>query len=336
MNLTPPLDASVVELTFGLFRLARLIHAVASLGVASHLVDGPKDAATLARLTGTHAPTIGAVMDALACWGAFSRDEAGRYGLTDFSRRLVSGTPNAANVPMMLGWSGLPAAYEAFGDVMHTLRTGEAALAKRHGTSFHGYLAAHPGEAELYDRAMESTVDSFRDGAQAYDFSAARTLVDVGGGQGAFALEILARNPQLAATCYDLPGVVAAAKVGDHPAASRLTFQGGDAMKEVPAGADIYLTSTVLRCFGDEPAHRLLANVRAAMKRTSRLVAYEMVVPEARDHLGLCMANVVARVLYGGLDRSEAEFRALFAAAGLRLVRSIPLEGLCVLEAEPC
>lgn len=313
-----------------------MMDAVATLDVAAHLADGPKDAATLARLTGTQAASLGAVLDALACWGAFGRDAAGRYALNDFSRRLVPGSPGAANVPMLRGWAGLGAAYEAFGDILHTLRTGEAALRKRHGTSFHGYLAAHPEMAELYDRAMESTVDSFASGAGAWDFSQARTLVDVGGGQGAFALEILARNPGLTAISYDLPEVIAAAGTVDHPAASRLELRAGDAMEAVPAGADVYLTSTVLRCFDDERAGRLLRNVRQAMGPRSKLVCYEMVVPEARDHLGLCMANVVARVLYGGLDRTEGEFKSLFAAAGLRLARTIPLEGLSVLEAEPC
>ncbi len=95
MNLTPPLDPMVLEQSFSLYRLSRMLFAVASLDVASHLTAGPLDASTLARLTNTHAPSLTSLLDALVCWGVFTRDDQNRYALTPFSQRLIRETDNS-------------------------------------------------------------------------------------------------------------------------------------------------------------------------------------------------------------------------------------------------
>lgn len=330
---TPPLDPAFLEQAFGLHRISRLLYAVASLDVAGLLADGAKDAAALAAATSTHESTLRSVLDALACWGVFARGTSGDYTLTPFSRRLVRGSPGAANVPFLIGWSGSPASYEAFGDILHTLRTGDGALSAK-DSDFHGYLDAHPEVGVQYAQAMEATAGGFADCADAYDFSTARHVVDVGGGQGAFCLEILSRYPELRATSFDLPDVIAGADCTGHPAASRLDFAGGDALAAVPTGGDVYLTSTVLRCFDDERCLRLLRNIRWAMPDGARLAAFEMVIPDGRNDPAIAMADVVARVVYGGCDRTRGEFASLFEQAGLRLARILPTRGsICVVEA---
>jgi len=328
IDLSPPLDPGVLEQAFGLHRLSRLLFAAGALDVAGHIAAGATDIRALAAATGTHAATLKSVLDALVCWGAFARNADGDYGLTAFSQRLVRGAPGAANMPFLLGWTGSPASYDAFGGLLHTLRTGQCAWRATGSADFHAYLAANPETGDLYAKAMEATRDGFARCADAYDFSTARRIVDVGGGHGAFCLEILSRYPTLQAISFDLPDVVAGADCARHPASARLEFAGGDALAAVPAGADIYLTSTVLRCLDDEHCARVLRNVRDAMPDGARLAAFEMVMPEARDNLAIGMADVVARVVYGGRDRTEREFDSLFERAGLRRTRTLPTRGL--------
>lgn len=315
-----------------------MLFAAAALDLPNHLAEGPLDAAALAARTATHAPSLTSLLDALTGWGVFARDTAGRYALTPFSQRLVTGAAQAANVPFLLGWVGLPATYAAFGDMLHTLRTGESAFRARHGVDFYAYLAQHPEAAQLYEAAMEATADAFENGAAAYDFSAAQLVVDVGGGQGAFAAAILARHPQLKAIAFDLPAVIARAQPLDPALAGRLELVGGDVFQAVPAGGDVYLTSTVLRCFDDERCRQLLRNIRAAMPAHGRLAAFEMVMPAGRTDLAMNTADLTARVLYGGRDRTEREFAELLAQAGLRHTRTLPVgsDGLmAILEARP-
>lgn len=336
MNLTPPLDPSALEQSFALFRLARMVYVAAELDIAGYLAKGPQDAESLARLTNSHPPSLASLMDALVNWGAFGRNAQGQYTLTPFSQRLVGGTENAANIPLLLGWVGLSATYEAFGALEHTIRTGESAFKGRYGTSFHAYLAEHPQMGQLYDCAMQATAEGFAACAEAYDFSGAKLVVDVGGGQGAFAIEILNRYPGVKAISFDLPEVVATTNNDGQPASDRLAFVGGDAFESVPTGGDIYLTSTVLRCFADPDCLRVLKNIRKAMSPNSKLVAFEMLIPEQRDSLAMSTADLIARVVYGGRDRTEREYAGLFAQAGLRHTRSIRVnEVMFGLEAVP-
>lgn len=336
MNLTPPLDPAVLERAFGLFKLSRMLFVMAELDLAGQLREGPLDAATLAARTRSHAPSLGSLLNALHGYGIVARDDARRYSLTPFSQRLVQGAPGSANVPFLLGWTGLTATYEAFGDLMHTVRTGESAFRARHASDFYTYLAANPEAAKLYEDAMETTADAFSASVAAYDFSAFRTIVDVGGGQGAYALAILEKYPALTAVSFDLPQVIARTPARTHPAHDRLKLMGGDMFASVPEGADAYLTCTVLRCFDDERTLVLLRNLRRAMKPSSRLLSTEMLMPPGRDHLPMNLADLTSRVLYGGLDRTEAEFSALFAQAGLKLLRAIPTSGvMAMLEVAP-
>lgn len=336
MNLTPPLDPSVLEQLFPLFRISRMIFAVASLDIASHLVAGPLDAQALANATNTHQASLSSLLDSLVGWGIFTRDDQNCYGLTPFSQRLVPGAENAANIPFLLGWAGFPVTYEAYGDLLHTLRTGESAIQGRYGVGFHQYLTEHPDLGALYDKAMGATTDGFIHCAEVYDFSNAKTIVDIGGGRGEFALEILSRYPDLHAISFDLPEVIRDAHIETHPAHRRLELIGGDAFVAVPAGGDLYLTSTVLRCFNDDRCLLFLRNIRTAMPPHARLAAFEMIIPDQRDNLGMSMADLTARVLYGGCDRTEQQFRNLFAQAGLSLRRVIPVEGtMHALEAVP-
>ena len=148
MNLTPPLDPAILERAFGLYRLPRILFAAAQLGIADHLASGPQSVAALAQATGSHEPTLGSLMEILHGYGVFARQPDGGYALTPFSQRLVTGATGGASVPFMLGWVGLPAIYEAYGDIGHTLRTGENAFRARHGADFYDYLAAHPEDDE--------------------------------------------------------------------------------------------------------------------------------------------------------------------------------------------
>ena len=72
--------------------------------------------------------------------------------------------------------------------------------------------------------------------AAAYDFPNADTIIEIGGGQGALALEILSRHPDLHAISFDLPDVIMDVHIEMHPAHSRLELVGGTTSKASPPG----------------------------------------------------------------------------------------------------
>ena len=164
----------------------------------------------------------------------------------------------------------------------------------------------------------------------AYDFSSARVLVDVGGGRGALVFAILNAHPGLHGVLFDLPRVVDAAReeLERSGIANRCEAVGGDLLSSVPCGGDVYLLSRVIHDWDDEKSILILRNCRAAMTRTSKLLLAERTIPEtiepgfrAQSQL-LSDLNMLVR--NGGRERTDMEYSALFAAARLRLSRTIP------------
>ena len=102
--------------------------------------------------------------------------------------------------------------------------------------------------------------------ASAHDFTACRSVCDVGGGTGTILARVLAANPNVRGVLFDLPEVVADAPtvlaregVGD-----RVEVVGGDFFTTVPEGCDRYVLQAIVHDWDDDSVVRILGNVRAA------------------------------------------------------------------------
>lgn len=313
--LQAPLQPAQLEACFGLFRLSRLLHVAVNLGIAPLLERGPISASRLARRLGAHEPAIRAFLETLAAWGVLARDADRRFALTPVSRRLLPHEADGIDLRLIAGWVGLQPVFDAWSGLEHTLRTGECGLRGRAGRDFHACLADDAAWNARYQEAMSSTSAGFAASASLLDGLDFRRVVDIGGGRGDLLEVLLARHPDAEGLCVDLPHVVAGL-VPRH--GGRLRFEAADALRQLPAGAELYLTSTVLRCFADDEALALLQAARRAMTHAqARLVCFEMLLPPGNGDPALALANLTAHVVYGGRDRSAEEFRELLANAGL-------------------
>jgi len=92
---------------------------------------------------------------------------------------------------------GTPAVWSAWGALGDAVLDGQAAFRHAHGTGLFGYLPAHPDEMAAF-QALMSAQSRLQIPAvlAAYDFTPARTIVDVGGGQGALLPRCWPRTPR--------------------------------------------------------------------------------------------------------------------------------------------
>ena len=127
---------------------------------------------------------------------------------------------------------------------------------------------------------------------------------------------------------FEIPPVVEGAR--EHIAAAGLADRcevvGGDAFAAIPAGADAYSFKSILHDWDDASSITLLTNCRAAIGAGGTLLIVERVLPEhAAPAAGATafLADLNMLLLTGGRERTEAEFRSLFAAAGFSLVRIV-------------
>ena len=333
-------SAAMLQIMTG-FRVSRATHVAAKLGIADLLKDGPKSSEELAQLTDTHAPSLYRVMRALASAGVFGQDEQGRFTLTPVAATLRSDVPNSlrALAIMNLGEER----YQAWGDLMHSVRTGEIAFNRVFGMGLWEYYSQHPEQAKIFDESMANFIAAHNAAVLAsYPFSAIDTLVDVGGGNGSFIISALQANPRMKGVLFDLPHVAEQARkrIADAGLAERCEIIGGDILASVPEGGTAYILSQVIHDWDDDRAIAILESCHRAMKDKAKLLLVERILPaRAEQSVALqraFMLDVHMMATTGGRERTEAEYRALLDTAGFRMTKVVPTQSeMSVLECVP-
>jgi SAM-dependent methyltransferase len=218
----------------------------------------------------------------------------------------------------------------------HTIRTGEPAFDLVHGQDYWDYMAAHPEESARFDRSQQAMTGlELRMVLRAYDWSGLGTVVDVGGGNGAFLAGLLAHNVRMRGVVVDLPHVVTGAPAVLRAAgvADRCEIVGRSFFEPLPEGADAYVVKRVLWGYHDDQASSILRNVRAALPPDGRLIVVEPVI-EPGDALDLGkILDLQMLVLGGGFARTRSQMRELLAGAGLAVERICPALVTSVVDA---
>jgi hypothetical protein len=320
---TPRLGTPTAQMGQILFShfLVQGLHVAAELGLADLLATEPKTSDELADTTGAHGPSLSRLLRMLASIGVFRQDASGRFALTPLGDTLRAGSSGSVRDLAIL--RGAPALWQAWGALRYSIMTGRSAFEHLHGTSFYEYVGQQPALNAAFNGWMASQSEQHNAAiVTAYDFSGARLVVDVGGGRGATLAAILRANPSLRGILFDLPHVVREGRLAD--VAERCQIIGGDLLSAVPSGGDCYMLKRVLMDRSDEDAVGVLRKCTDAMAEDGRVLVIEMVIlPEDASGINKIL-DVNMLVLTGGRVRTEAEFRELFAAAGLRLTRMIP------------
>jgi O-methyltransferase domain/Dimerisation domain len=309
------------------FQVPQCIYVAAKLRIADLLKDGPRSSEELAKATGTHAPSLYRVLRLLTAVDLFTEGEAHSFALTPLGVYLQTGVPGSLR-NMALAYGQKPF-WPVWGALLHSVETGEPAFQHVFGLKAWDYYAQHPEEAELFNNFMtELTTSVAPTVAGAYDFSASSTLVDVGGGHGQMLASILQAHPTLHGVLFDLPHVVKGAPPLLEVAgvSGRCQVIGGDAFTAVPADYDTYLLSRVIHDWDDERTITIFTRCHQAMKPQGKLLLVERVIPTNRTPaLHVLESDVIMLVVPGGKERTEAEYRALLAAAGFELTKLIPV-----------
>jgi O-methyltransferase domain/Dimerisation domain len=320
-------------------RASRALEAVARLGVADVLADGPRSSGEIAAATSTDALSIRRVLRALAAFGIFEEREPDLFALNQAADMLRTEASRSMKAGAMFLAGDLR--WRLWADLRESIRTGEPAFGRVLGSDMFTYYETHAEEAALFNNAMASFSAGMSPAIlAAYDFSHFRCLVDVGGGTGRLLADILAANAALAGILFDLPRVVAAAPavLQAGGVAARCRIESGSFFDAVPAGGDAYLLKFVLHDWDDARAEAILTRCRAAAAEGATLLIVERVMPEraqagqAAEAYLLDLEMLVATL--GGRERTESEFRTLLAATGFELLRVVPTTSpVSVLEA---
>jgi hypothetical protein len=303
-----------------------LLRVAVELELADRLREGPRTVEELAKSAEVQAPLLYRVLRALASVGIFAETKGRRFKLTPLAATLQKAASSSMRATALLHSD----AYfdDAWAQLLHGVKTGEAPFRKAHGVSLFEYLGKHPEAAAIFNESMTSVSRTENPAvAAAYSFSGVRTLVDVGGGHGSLLAAILRANPKLKGVHFDLPSVTARARQDGYLTAKgiaeRCTFESGDFFGALPKGGDAYIMKRTLHDWDDEQCAKILANCCAAMNKKGSVLVVDSVIPPGNDpHWGK-LVDILMLVI-GGRERTKQEFAAVLKRAGLKLTRVVP------------
>lgn len=315
-------NTGLVEMAMAYSR-SRVLCAAARLGVADALGDEVRSVGFLAEKCQADAPALYRLLRALASIGVTEETTAEHFRLTSFGKPLRKDVPQSA-WPAVIFWADLLA--DSWSLLTDCVRTGKPASQVR-DPKIPSRWAQYPEAGSIFRAVMGTApAEDYAPIAQAWDFSCARVVADLGGGGGSLILAVLGFNPHLRGMLVDLePSVDAArARFAEKDPFSRCELIIADLMQSVPSGADVYMLKHVLHGKQDGDAVTLLKNCRAVLPKHGSLLIIEFILPPLVSHAdpqleSHLMSDLNMLAVTGGRERSEREWRTLLQAAGFIL-----------------
>ena len=293
---------------------SQVLSALVQLEIPQKLMQGPMDAQTLAVDAQMPLERMQILLRAGTALGVLKSKRAGRFALSRTGAALV-GVPGLSQ--MIAHHDVL---YRDLSDPVAFFR-GEVQteLAGFWPYVFGGNM--DPDVAATYSDLMaQSQLLVADDTLAAIDFSGINTLMDIGGGSGAFLAAVGGAYSDLELLLFDLPEVAPSAAQRFEAAGmtARARVTGGSFRDDsLPEGADAISLIRVLYDHSDETVTALLAKLYAALPSGGRLIVSEPMTGGARPtRAGDAYFALYTLAMRTGRTRSAGEIAALCRGAG--------------------
>jgi hypothetical protein len=320
-----PLDEVQALHALGLgFMAARTLHVALELRLFTHLAAGAQSLVHVAQTLGLAERAAGRLLYACAALGLVQAT-GGVFRNTPLTQKyLVEGQPTYIGSYLhmfdALGyhrWEQMGAALRHNGpvdDISHPYR----------------YLADDAEDAATFSAAQYAGSRSLGHAlAHRVDFRPFACLLDLGGGSGAYTVEILRCYPHLRAILFDFPevGRLAEAVMRQEGLTDCVQIVGGDYEHDMlPPGPDVVLWSGNLHASSSESCRRVLTRLHALLPPGGMVLIHDYMLDDTRSGplIPALLALHLTLVSEDGQVYSNAELHALLTQAGFKEVRIEP------------
>ncbi len=172
---------------------------------------------------------------------------------------------------------------------------------------------------------------SFMALAQKFDFSKAKTVLDIGGSAGLLSLMIAKHHPQINCITWDLPPVapVADETIQQFQLQERVKTAQGDFFTDEFPKADIVTMGNILHDWDEGTKMMLIKKAYDALPDGGVFIAIENIIDEDRNKnaFGLMMSINMLIETGSGFDYTFADFNKWVKAVGFKSTSILPLAG---------
>ncbi len=299
------------------FVYSQVLQAAVGVGLFEALASGPQTVPELAPRLSLSPESAQRLLDAAASLELAQRRSGGRYGLGVHGASLV-GNPAVA---LMVEHHAL--VYRDLADPVSLLRgeRRETELGQFWTYASRGGLTPSDELVARYSTLMAGSLGLIaEDILEAYPLGRHRTLLDVGGGEGAFLQAAGARFPGLSLMLFDLPPVAARARarIGQAGRDRQAAVIGGDVFRDpLPQGADVISLVRIVHDHDDAQALRIQRAVRQALAPGGVLLLAEPMAGTAgAERMGDAYFGFYLLAMGQGRPRTAAELASLCRPAG--------------------
>ncbi len=123
--------------------------------------------------------------------------------------------------------------------------------------------------------------------ADLMDLSGRKSLLDLGGGPGTYAIHFCLKNPDLKATIFDLPETQPFAEkiIKQFNISNRVAFLGGDYLEEeIPGEYDIAWLSQILHGENPENCLKIIKKAVSSLQPGGLIIIHEFILDRSMDH----------------------------------------------------
>jgi SAM-dependent methyltransferase len=224
--------------------------------------------------------------------------------------------------------------YPAWHRVIDAMRT-DRPLTWDPDTQDWQFAVEDPVMVDLFWEAMYSMSSSTaRTLGEEYDFGAHQRLLDVGGGSGAYPIELCAGYPHLTATVFDLPHVcpMADEKIRAAGMEGTIGTVAGDFLTDapLPGGHDVIILSAVLHDWDEATDRALLRKCWEALPSGGVIVICELLLNPQRSgppSAALMGLNMVVETV-AGRNYAESDYLTWLAETGFDQGRVIRFDAV--------
>ena len=161
---------------------------------------------------------------------------------------------------------------------------------------------------------------------EAVDLSHFHRLLDIGGGSGAYDIELCKQYEGLRATVFDLPHVaaIAAGKIADSGLNDRIETVGGNFFEQLPRDHDVHLLSMIMHDWDEAKNRALLRRSFEALPSGGAVVISELLVNDEKTGpapAALMSLNMLIET--EGRNYTPAEYSAWLEEAGFRHIETL-------------
>ena len=300
------------------FMESRILLSAAELNLFTLLSKTPLSAKKIGDKINGDAKALATLLDAAAATGLLRKKDNTYFCEPDAAKYLTDDSPTTV-LPMVLHASSLWTRWARLTSVAEGTPPPTASLDfSRHGKELEAFIGAMHSIGEPMARQIVADIDPGN----------ARSLLDVGGGSGTYAIAFLRAVPELKATIFDMPSVIEMARMRLQSAGladrARLV-EGNFYHDDLPGGHDLVLLSAIIHANSPEQNLDLYRKIFRALNPGGRLLIRDHVMDadRVRPRDGAIFAVNMLVGTSGGGTYTYDEIASAMADAGFSNIRML-------------